>query len=350
MAGRLLAALPKELILKATNNHIRIIARENIQEIWLEELPEDLVTKPTLVWLVDSKRKGPRLCRVTYTTGRIAWSADYSALLSPDETTLDFTGWVTIDNKSGATYKDATIKLIAGDVRRITKRPTRTPMMMRATAEAAGAPAFEEKPFMDYHLYTLQRQSTINNNQVKQIEFITPALAVKAKKIYIYEKKDRYFYERRREPDKVQTKIEFHNTQANNLGIALPKGKIRVFKKDPADGALEFVGEDQIDHTPKNEKLCLYIGDAFDIVPEYTLLDGQYRKNYSREVHKIEIRNRKDTPVTVCVDEKFPQRRTWTIENATTRYEKRDARTVRFELKINADSTATIQYTATQNW
>ena len=111
-----------------------------------------------------------------------------------------------------------------------------------------------------------------------------------------------------------------------------------------------FFGEDEIDHTPKNEKLSLYIGDAFDIVPEYTLLDGQYRKNYSREVHKIEIRNRKDTPVTVYVDEKFPQGRTWTIENTTTRYEKRDARTIRFELKINADSTATIQYTATQNW
>jgi len=351
LSGRLLAALGGDLIVKSENNAIEIANMAGVEEVTLKELPDDLVTKPTLVWLVDSKQKGSRLCQVTYTTGKIGWSADYSAQLSPDETALDFAGWVTIDNKSGATYKDAKLKLIAGDVRRIAKQEPQYPVMMRAAAaEAGGAPAFEEKAFMEYHLYTLGRSTTINNNQVKQIEFIKPALGVTVKKIYIYEKKERWFYERKQQPDKVQTKIEFENTQANGLGIALPRGKVRVFKKDPADGTLEFVGEDEIDHTATKEKLSLYIGDAFDIVPEYTLLDGQYKSNYSRETHKIELRNRKPEPVTVYVDEKFPQGRNWTIDQATGRYEKRDARTVRFEVKIKADSTETIQYTATQTW
>lgn len=350
LAGQLLAALGDDLILKSRDNHIEIINRGSIEEITLRELPDDLVTKPTLVWLVEAKRKGNQLCQVTYTTGKIGWRADYSAQLSADETKLDFTGWVTIDNKSGATYKDATIKLIAGDVRRITKEEPQYPVMLRGRAEAGAAPAFEEKAFMEYHLYTLGRKSTVNNNQVKQIEFIEPALGVAVKKIYIYEKKAKWFYQRKQQPDKVQTKLEFDNTEANSLGIALPKGKVRVFKKDPADGMLEFVGEDEIDHTPRKEKLSLYIGDAFDIVPEYTLVDGQYRSNYSREIHKIELHNRKDEPVTVYVDEKFGYGRNWTIDQASHRHEKRDAQTVTFEVKIRADATATIQYTVTQTW
>ena len=136
------------------------------------------MTKPTLLWLANAKEAGSRLCQVTYTTGRIGWNADYSAVLNADETKIDFTGWVTIDNKSGATYKDSTIKLIAGDVRRITEPERLRREVMYDMAAKAAAPGFEEKAFMEYHLYTLGRKSTINNNQVKQIEFITPALGV----------------------------------------------------------------------------------------------------------------------------------------------------------------------------
>jgi hypothetical protein len=218
---------------------------------------------------------------------------------------------------------------------------------MAAEAPAAG---FEEKPFMEYHLYTLSRKSTINNNQVKQIEFIEPALAVPVKKLYIYERSQQQRYGRGRQSDKVQIKLEFENTKENNLGIALPKGKVRVFKKDPADDMLEFVGEDIIDHTATKEKLLLYIGNAFDIVPEYTLLDSKISRRMKIETHKIELRNRKAQAVTVFVDEKFPPYVNWTIDQSTHKYEKRDARTARFEVKINADSTVTVQYTATQTW
>lgn len=350
LTGLLLAAIGNDLILKSKSDDIEIISRNTIEEISLKELPDDLVTKPTLVWLANAKEAGDQLCQVTYTTGRIGWNADYSAVLNADETKIDFTGWVTIDNKSGATYKDSIIKLIAGDVRRIVEQvPMRREMLYAAKGVAEAG--FEEKPFMEYHLYKLGRKSTINNNQVKQIEFIEPALGVPVKKLYIYERGRRQiYYGRGQQSDKVQVKFEFENTKQNNLGIALPKGKVRVFKKDPADDMLEFVGEDKIDHTARKEKLLLYIGDAFDIVPEYTLLDSKHSRRMRRETHKIELRNRKDEAVTVFVDEKFPAWVNWKIDKSTHKYKKRDACTARFEVRIDADSTVTIEYTATQTW
>jgi hypothetical protein len=338
--GVLLAAVGSDLILKSETNDIEIIDRDSIEEISLKELPDDLVTKPTLLWLAEAKEAGEQLCLVTYTTGRIGWKADYSAVLNSDETKIDFTGWVTIDNKSGAAYKDSTIKLIAGDVRRIVKRPLRS--RERLVDFSGGAAAFEEKAFMEYHLYTLGRKSTINNNQVKQIEFIEPAPGVPTKKLYIYD--------RSRQQNKVQIKFEFENTKENHLGIALPKGKVRVFKKDPADDMLEFVGEDEIDHTARKEKLSLYIGNAFDIVPEHTLLDSKHGRRWRRETHKIELRNRKEKAVEVFVDEKFAAYVNWTIDESTHKFEKRDSRTARFKVKLEADSTATVQYTVTQKW
>jgi len=351
LAGTLLASIGNDLILKSQTDNIEIIGRYNLEEISLEELPDDLVTKPTLVWLANAKKKGNQLCQVTYTTEQINWHADYSAVLNADETKIDFTGWVTIDNKSGVTYKDSIIKLIAGDVRRITEpERLRREMMYDMMAAKAAPPGFEEKAFMEYHLYTLGRKSTINNNQVKQIEFIAPALGVPIKKLYIYERGRQQIYGRSRQSDKVQIKLEFENTKENNLGIALPEGKVRVFKKDPADDMLEFVGEDRIDHTARKEKLLLYIGNAFDVVPEYTLLDSKLSRRKRVEIHKIELRNRKDKAVTVFVDEKFSAWVNWAIDKSTHKYEKRDARTARFEVKIGPDSVATIQYTATQTW
>ena len=276
------------------------------------------------------------------TTGQVNWHADYSALLNADETKIDFSGWVTIDNKSGATYKDAAIKLIAGDVRRVTEpRPIMREKMVALRTGVAEA-GFEEKAFAEYHLYTLGRKSTINNNQVKQIEFIIPAPGVPTKKLYIFD--------RSKVRDKIQIKLEFENTKKNHLGIALPKGKVRVFKKDPADDNLEFIGEDRIDHTARKEKLSLYIGNAFDIVPEHTVVDSKRGRRMWRETHKIELRNRKDEAVTIFVDEKFGAWVNWIINKSTHKHEKRDSRTARFEVKIPADSTATIEYTATQTW
>jgi len=339
--GMLLAALGGELILKGSTGGIEILDKGCVENISLKELPEDLVTRPTLIWLAEADETANQLCRVTYTTEKIGWKADYSAVLNQADTKLDFSGWVTIDNKSGATYEDSAIKLIAGDVRRIAKRPTERARFL-AMEKAARAPVFEEKAFAEYHLYTLSRKSTINNNQVKQIEFIEPALGVNVEKLYIYE--------RSTDPEKVQIKLEFENSRQNKLGIPLPKGKVRVFKKNPEDRMLEFIGEDEIDHTAKNRKLLLYIGNAFDLIPEYTLLDSQSGRRRLRQKHKIELSNRKDTAVTVFVDEKFGTNVNWSINETTAKYEKRDANTARFRVKIGPDSTTEIVYTVTQTW
>jgi hypothetical protein len=341
VSGVLMAARDNNLILKNINGRVEIISSDSVENISLEQLPEDLVTKPTLIWLAQAEAAGKELCRVTYTTDNIAWKADYSAILNAVENALDISGWVTINNQSGATYKDATIKLIAGDVRRVEQPRMRGMVEHKALEMAAGAPAFEERPFMEYHIYTLSRPSTINNNQTKQIEFITPALNVPAKKIYLYE--------RDKKADKVQVKFEFENKKDGGLGIALPKGKVRVFKKD-ADDMLEFVGEDLIDHTPKNEKISLYIGDAFDIAVEYKLLDSKVERRMKWEKHSIELRNRKDAPVTVFVDEKFSSWVNWDIEQSTQPYVKKDATTARFTVELAADSNATVEYSVTQRW
>jgi hypothetical protein len=178
--------------------------------------------------------------------------------------------------------------------------------------------------------------------QTKQIEFITPALSVPVEKLYIYDHK--------KMPKKMQVKLEFENKKEYGLGIAMPKGKVRVFKKDPADDMLEFVGEDLIDHTPRKEKLSLYIGNAFDIVPEYKTTDTKRSRRRVVKSHEVEIRNRKDTPITIFVDEKFSPWLNWTISNNSHKFEKKDAATARFKVKIEADSTVTVTYTTTETW
>jgi hypothetical protein len=348
--GTLLAAVGQDLIIKSGNG-IDVIGQAGVEEIKLKELPEDLVTRPTLVWLAKADKAGEQLCEVAYTTGDVSWKADYTAVLNANDTALDFSGWVTIDNKSGAGYKDATLKLIAGNVRRI-QPPRETGVFYEALdgARAAKAPAFEEKAFMEYHMYTLGRKSTINNNQVKQIEFIEPAQGAAAKKIFVYDRGGGWYSYDSQGKGKVNVKIEFENKKENKLGIALPKGKVRVFKKDPADNSLQFVGEDEIDHTPKDEKLSLYIGDAFDIVAEHTLVDSKHERRMARETHKIELRNRKEQAVTVFVDEHIPAWVNWTIEPTTHKFIKKDAHTARFEVAVEANATVTVQYTVTQTW
>jgi hypothetical protein len=348
--GTLLAGVGGDLIIKSNSNSgLEVIERASVEGITLKEMPGDLVTKPTLVWLTDAQKAGEQLCEVTYTTGAIGWRADYTAVLNADDTALDFSGWVTIDNKSGAGYKDATLKLIAGNVRRIQPpRPMAIQELGVMRGMAAKAPAFEEKSFMEYHMYTLGRKSTINNNQVKQIEFIEPATGVKAKKVYVYERTGWWWQQGRSsqpEKGKVNIKIEFENKKENKLGIALPKGKVRVFKKDPADNSLQFVGEDEIDHTPKDEKLSLYIGDAFDIVAERTMTD--YKEQFGRfyATQKVEIRNRKTETVTVFADEQMPYYDDWKIEKSTLKWEKRAAFVVRFAIEVQPDSSAVVEYT-----
>ncbi len=353
ISGILNAAIGSDLIIQnAVSGMIEIVNRDSVERIMLEKRPEDLITRPTLVWLAQSKLAGAQPCQITYTATGMSWKADYTAIISDNEKALDLTGWVTIDNRSGAAYQDAKVKLIAGNVRRISPpimtRRARTELMMMAEPEAAPA-GFEEKAFMDYHMYTLGRASTLNNNQTKQIEFIEPVHDIPVEKRYIYETSIDPWLVRNRE-NKVKIMFEFDNKETYGLGIALPAGKIRTFKKDPADDALEFVGEDSIDHTPREEKVKLYIGDAFDIVGEQKSVDQKARTGWRQTTREITIKNRKTETVSVCVDEKFMENRTWVISSNNIDYEKIDATTARFTIKTIPDSEHVIKFIVTETW
>ncbi len=342
LTGKLLGVLENNLVLKSGEGKIEILNRNIVEAITLRESVQDLVTQPTLVWLVTAGEKGRQLCRLTYITAKMNFSADYSAVLNNDQSKLDLTGWVTIDNRSGAAYENANIKLIAGQVRRGPERVERYKGRAFALAAEMAAPAFEERAFAEYHLYTLDRPATIDKDRSKRMQLIAPAKAVPVKNLYIY---DRSVNRR-----SVQAKIEFENRRENNLGIPLPAGTVRVYKKDRLDDSLQFIGADRIEHLPKNEKVTLYIGSAFDIKPEYTLLDSTEQRRMRRQSHKVELRNAKAQAVEVFVDEKFPGHVNWTIEQTTHKWQKHDARTARFTVKVAADSTMTLRYTASQTW
>ncbi|MBM4103382.1 MAG: DUF4139 domain-containing protein [Planctomycetes bacterium] len=349
VSGMLLAADGPSLILQDDDGKMNVISGDSVEHIQLDKKPENLLTRPTLVWLVDSAKKLAGLCQVAYTTEGIGWRADYMAVLNDKDDALDMSGWVTITNNSGAAYQDAALKLIAGDVKRVASPQPRQPVYERV--RAAGVvreEGFEEKPFMEYHLYTLDRKTTLQNNQVKQIELIEPASNVPVNKVYVYEISLWDWMAHGR--SKVQVKIEFENKKENQLGIALPKGRVRVFKKDPADASLEFVGEDEIDHTPKDEKLSLYIGDAFDIAVEQKMTDARNGDRWQTFTRKVELRNRKEQAVTVFVDEKIPEGRNWKIDNSSINHQKKDAYTCRFAVPVGANQTVMLEYQMTQTW
>ncbi len=344
VTANLASANSRDLILEQENGKILIVNSESIGQIQLADRPDNLVTKPTLVWLADSKTSGNQLCQVTYMTNSISWKADYSAVLNDKEDRLDISGWVTIDNNSGKGYKDAMIKLVAGDVRKV-RQPMAPRKVMMDTAYGMGERqerGFEEKAFMDYHMYTLGRKTTVNNNQVKQIELIEPVDNVIIDKLYVYQWQQN--------EKNVKVKVEFVNNEQNNIGIPLPMGKVRVFKRDKSDETLEFVGEDMIDHTARKEKVSLYIGDAFDITAKHTLTDSKHGRNERTDTHKIELRNAKDSKVVVKVQEDISSNRNWVIVNSTHGYTKKDADTVEFDVSVNADSETVFEYKIRQWW
>jgi hypothetical protein len=301
---------------------------------------------------VATERVGRHLAQVTYQTTGIQWRADYSAVVSGDDKKMDLAGWVTITNQSGAAYKDARIKLIAGDVRRIEPAPAPAARRMAeyaANAAKAGA-GFEEKTFFEYHLYTLGRPSTVNENQVKQIELLT-ASDIPVLKRYVFEPGGRYWHRRYGQGNlyKVNVFVEFRNDKASKLGMPLPKGKVRVYKRDPADNDLEFVGEDQIDHTPKDEDLKLYVGDAFDIVGEQTVTDRKQGQNWRQESVKAEIRNHKDEDIVVRVRERLGGGE-WSITQKSMDYRKVDAGTIEFDLPVKKNASSEVTYTVHYRW
>lgn len=329
-----------------------------VGEAQLHEMPAGLVPIPRLVWLVDSAQAGEHEAEVSYMTQGLTWRADYVVVLSADDKLVDVTGWVTLDNKSGATYENANLQLIAGDVRRI-QPPAglgggrRNAEMMKADA----APAFAEESLFEYHLYTLDGTTTVRNNEQKQMTLLNANKAPCVKK-FVYDGRTGFWgifnpdFRPGEQWDtsnykKVNVIVEVKNAKPS-LGIPLPKGRMRLYKAD-SKGSLQFVGEDEIDHTPKDEIVKLKVGDAFDIVGEHKRTN--FRRISDKEVEEsfeITIKNHKSEEVTVSIIEHLWA--DWRITQKSADFVKRDARTVEFPVKVPKDGSATVTYTARTRW
>lgn len=338
---------------------LMITRPDNIKDIQFAALPDGLLTRPTLVWKVSSPSEGSQQIEVAYQTRGIEWEATYNAILNQDDTLLDLNGWVTITNRAGATFNEANIKLMAGDVR---KEAPPQPMMLESRVAPSAAPPdqFEEKAFFEYHLYTLQRQTTLADNQIKQIELLS-ANEVPVRKIYRFDSSPMSFYgglnqrpevPGTKESRKINVVLELTNREEDKLGMPLPAGLVRLNKRDPDDGSLEFIGEDRIDHTPRNEKITLTVGDAFDIVGDTTRTDFKVEtgRKMMTESWEIEIRNRKEEKVTVEVYATLFRWSNWQITQHSQDFEKIDAQTILFPVEVEADGEKKVSYTVRYTW
>ncbi len=357
--GKLLSG-DNDVILQAADGRVTVIKLDRIKEFTFPALPEGLITRPTLVWQVESAKSGEQEVEVTYLTGGVNWYANYTLVLADDEKSLDLNGWVTLDNRSGASYQDAKLKLIAGDIHRAPTEGYVLEEKAYAVPTAAPAPQVEERAFFEYHLYEVQRPVTIKDQQTKQIEFVT-ANGVPAAKFFVYDGSQMQFwgyYQPVQDPGygtasnkKVMVMLEFKNGKEEGLGVPLPKGTLRVFKRD-VDGSTLLVGEDAIDHTPKDERIRLYIGDAFDIVGERVQKNFKvdYDENWMEESYQITLRNHKAEDVEVRVVEHMFRWSEWKILDASQEFDKLDAQTIEFRVPVKADGEATVTYTVRYEW
>jgi hypothetical protein len=332
-----------------------IVRPNNINQITFDKTPEGLITKPTLVWEIENNKEGKHLTELSYLTGGIGWLAEYVTVLDKDDKKVSLDGWVSINNTSGASYKNAKLKLIAGDVKRAQPEINGLAFAGAVREESKAAPQFQEKAFFEYHMYTLQRKATLKDNQTKQISLLS-ANNIPVEKLFVYDPVDYYgwnwyYYDDNQttKEQKVKVKIEFTNSKQNNLGMPLPKGKIKVYKKDD-DGSLQFVGEDMIDHTPKDEMVRLYLGDAFDVVGERKRVNYRESDHWAEETFEISLRNHKESDIKVNVIEHMWRHTNWKIITKSHEFTKKDAQTIEFKVPVVKDTETKVAYTVRYWW
>ncbi len=310
-------------------------------------VPEDLNAKPTLVWMLDNDLLSKQKIEASYLTNGINWRSDYVVTLNDRDDKADLSGWVTINNRSGATYNNAKLKLVAGDVNRVRNKHEYEDKMMRVAKRAIGeasAPQFREDSFFEYHIYTLERPATVKNNQTKQISLVT-ADNIPVKKELVYHGAKYYYTSRYGEAmshQKVGVFVEMQNKKKSNLGMPLPKGTVRVYKADK-DGSLQFVGEDSIDHTPKDEKVRIKLGDAFDVVGSRKQMDWKKIAYDTYEASfEISLRNHKKENIVVKVIEPIPG--DWMMLKSSHSYKKSEAFTAEFNISVPKDQEVKLTY------
>ncbi len=331
-------------------------------------LSDDSILKPTIYWLLNANTSGKTNAELSYITGGLSWKADYSVISRSDDDMIDMVGWVTIDNQSGKMFNNAKIKLMAGDVSKIQNAQDMYKYAggMRGARDENSAAPVSEQAFEDYHLYTLAHKTTLRDQQTKQVEFLK-AENVKAKRLYVYDGAkidwDRY---RGYSPEsirnnqeygtvcnkKVWIMKEFKNSEENNLGMPLPRGILRFYRQGD-DGQLEFTGENIIDHTPKDETVRVYTGNAFDLVGERTRTDYQIdtSRDWLDESFVIKVRNHKEKePVETRVVEHLYRWINWDIVKKSDDFIKTDSQTIEFRVELQPDEEKVINYKVHYTW
>ena len=360
-AGTLLSA-GDGLVLRAADGTISTLREHSA--IRFSELPGGLITKPTLEWTLNSSRAGKHRTRVSYETGGITWWSDYNLVFKPgrdaNSGTLDLSAWVSIVNLSGASYRDARLKLVAGDVQRNSPqnrlRSVAAAAMVTSAEDEAG---FSEKAFSEYHLYTLGRRTDLPDNSTRQIELFEQVRQIPAKKLLIYRSAEAGFGGLFLDRDfgasssrSVDVFLEFRNDRANGLGVPLPAGRIRVSQLDDADGSLEFIGEDRIGHTPRDERVRIKLGTAFDVVGERRQIDFTIdtRARWLEEEIELKVRNRKNETAEVTIVESLFRTAQWKIVKQSQESNKLDARQIQFVTKLPKDGEAVVRYRVRYTW
>ncbi|MFP3854236.1 MAG: DUF4139 domain-containing protein [Anaerolineales bacterium] len=349
-----------DLILQTNGGEVVVIKLAEVQQYSFPQLPEGLISKPTLQWRLMANRSGQQDFEVTYLTGGIDWQADYVVLLTDDDSAVDLDGWVTLNNSSGASYHDAQLKLVAGDLQRIQQQQFAADAEMMEEAMPTRA-AVEQREFFEYHLYEIPRPVTVLNNESKQIEFVS-ASGVPAEKFFVYDGLGcrggnyscNFYGYPQTDPGygvathpKVNVMVQF---DSEDVDADLPRGRVRLYQED-VDGAGLLIGEDRIDHTPKGEQLRLYVGDAFDIVGERIRTDFvRPGEDSLEETFEITLRNHKDEAVEVRVIEHLFRWSEWRILNASADHTKLDSHTAEFRIQIPANGEQSLTYTARYFW
>jgi len=358
--GQLLSGRTGDIILRADDGQVVVVTVSKARDIQFPSLPDGLITRPTLRWLLQSAASGPQQVELTYLTHGLSWTADYNVLLATDNASLDLNGWITLTNTSGTSYREALLKLVAGDVNRLPEFEAQmmdafpTPAMARSAAEAV-----EQRDIFEYKLYEIQRPVTVADNETKQVEFVAAA-NVPAQVIYVYNANPYFYGYYRPIADQyygqsgvtdVGSFVEFTTGEEKGLGADLPAGRVRVYQQD-SDGAAVLIGENRIDHTPKGEDVRFFLGNAFDLVGER--VQTSFRvigERVVQETYQITLRNRKeDQAVEIRVPEKLFRWSNWQILDKTLDFVQIDASTIEFRPIVPPGEEVVITYTVQYSW
>ncbi len=357
------------LTLKTADGSVKAV--NNYASVTFPSLSDGLITKPTLVWNIFTGTIGKHKSEVSYQTQGMTWWADYNLIYSEGKDanngTVDFGSWVSIINQTGASFNDAKLKLMAGDVQQIAPQPQfaarAMAMEMKAMDSVAAAPAFSEKEFFEYHLYTLDTPVTLPDNSTKQLELIPAVSNVPVEKLMVFNGQQAQYwnyggiyidqgYGVETGNRKVDVFLKLLNKKENGLGVPLPSGRIRVNQRDAADGSLEFIGENIIDHTARNEEIMIKLGSAFDVVGERKQLNYVLDSNrkFAEEDIEIKIRNQKKQPVKVKIVESMYRATGWKILGSSDEYAKDNSHQVSFIVDVAPEKEKIVTYKVRYSW